>query len=70
MELDANILSSISLQETDRLITIIGDLGIRPVMADTDVVLAGELGCLSEEIDIGYCPGRVIRIIYRRLGIK
>ncbi|MBT9166452.1 MAG: hypothetical protein DDT25_01137 [Chloroflexi bacterium] len=51
------------LQEAHRTVTVESHLGIRGVVADSQVMLPGEGNRSLEEIEIRHCGGRIVGII-------
>jgi len=63
MELHPDLLGPGRLQEADRPVAVKGDLGVRGIVKDNQVVLPGEPDRLFEEAEVGYGAGRVVGVV-------
>ena len=63
MELDADLAGAVGLEEADRPVAVEGDLAVGAVVADGDVMLAGEGDRLLEEVEVGDGAGRVVGVV-------
>ena len=61
VELDGALLGPLGLEDRRRLEAVEAELGVGVVVDDDDVVLAGEVDELLEEVEVDARGGRVVR---------